>query len=983
MAEQQQQQQQIAQRFVVDIDRIRTNSGESFTSTGSSTTKVVGSIVGCRSVSGTMEDLQATGSFEHESGGGESSTMMTMTTIAKTNSRDRDGDVMDNDSEASSMMMDEEIRMATAMALAIQNNPNLTPDEIHELLGQQTPAPIAPYSSPSMTTTTAAAAAKKPASMSGAGGGGQFRGLANMFSTTNMMMDDVHSSSSHNHRTISMAASNTPRLVQGLADRARGRLQDIMMLHNNNNATTTSTSNTTTTAAAKDSTTMMTTTTTSTGTNSHHHHLSDDHNSNDNHSGSAAALHRTILGTAWKRRGGLAKFTTTSCWERRYFCLLGPVQNHLVYYAEEPPQSSDHNNNVSAAAVEPRGTIDLTQHSITVAAGHSGAPTPYAISIKNSHGETKWKICCDSHQMQITWLLSLSSCTIRHSVDSSNTNLIKAAAAASLLSDMTDLSSSVLDYTMYYPPGETGGVASTKKTSSLWSLDAAVTNDDPKRDAAAEMSTTTNTASTTTDDTTATTTTVATTTTTIWTEADHAAARAEIVAAAPRYPIIDNVPMVYLFWNIGAIVARAISPTDLFWYILIGGNVFIYRCLIEMAVDWQSLTPHIYKAPVVKPTATTAAAVASNSSGIDHHGQSSSSSSSAVDPTVTGAVAGRFIPVAGSSSIQLQNTDDVPVNAQGQHFAGWRKVSGELLKVRAHGYETTKEKVSSPGELYDCVAVDVFESPQRYPDMAPRVQLPTVEYDDDDDDDDEPPGTVKTWRAPDIFIVSIALPTDPPKMGKSSSDGGGYTVTMYYKLKASTRALLRKVTAGGYDGSSPEDQNDPRVNAVRLWEEWIRRAPSDPKFMARFKVVPLAHNLAEIGMPGWIAKYNGKPFLIKRAGVTGFIHTHPQLSCVEFDISLHPFPYLAKQGICFMKDSYFKRVLVTFGFVIEGRTDDELPETVIGCMQLCYPDPQYAIQAKDFFNGTAPRSIDTNTSTTDIDTTKKSTDTAVEDTTDS
>jgi Protein ENHANCED DISEASE RESISTANCE 2, C-terminal len=220
-------------------------------------------------------------------------------------------------------------------------------------------------------------------------------------------------------------------------------------------------------------------------------------------------------------------------------------------------------------------------------------------------------------------------------------------------------------------------------------------------------------------------------------------------------------------------------------------------------------------------------------------------------------------------------------------------------------------------------------------------------------------------------------------MGKSSSDGGGYTVTMYYKLKASTRALLRKVTAGGYDGSSPEDQNDPRVNAVRLWEEWIRRAPSDPKFMARFKVVPLAHNLAEIGMPGWIAKYNGKPFLIKRAGVTGFIHTHPQLSCVEFDISLHPFPYLAKQGICFMKDSYFKRVLVTFGFVIEGRTDDELPETVIGCMQLCYPDPQYAIQAKDFFNGTAPRSIDTNTSTTDIDTTKKSTDTAVEDTTDS
>merc|ERR1711933_300626 len=100
-----------------------------------------------------------------------------------------------------------------------------------------------------------------------------------------------------------------------------------------------------------------------------------------------------------------------------------------------------------------------------------------------------------------------------------------------------------------------------------------------------------------------------------------------------------------------------------------------------------------------------------------------------------------------------------------------------------------------------------------------------------------------------------------------------------------------------------------QVNAVRLLEEWCRRAPSDPKFQARFKIVPNAHNLKEIGMPSWIASYNGKPFLIKRAGETGFLYQHPELNCMEFDVSLHPFPYLAKQAICFMKDSYFKRVL--------------------------------------------------------------------------
>jgi hypothetical protein len=75
---------------------------------------------------------------------------------------------------------------------------------------------------------------------------------------------------------------------------------------------------------------------------------------------------------------------------------------------------------------------------------------------------------------------------------------------------------------------------------------------------------------------------------------------------------------------------------------------------------------------------------------------------------------------------------------------------------------------------------------------------------------------------------------------------------------------------------------------------------------------------------GWIAKYNGTPFLIKRPGQTGFLFSHPELSCMEFDVSLHVFPYLAKQAICFMKESFFRKTLVTFGFVIEGRTDDEV-----------------------------------------------------------
>jgi hypothetical protein len=268
--------------------------------------------------------------------------------------------------------------------------------------------------------------------------------------------------------------------------------------------------------------------------------------------------------------------------------------------------------------------------------------------------------------------------------------------------------------------------------------------------------------------------------------------------------------------------------------------------------------------------------------------------------------------------VHVENPTDPPVNSKGEHFAPWRTVPGDALMVRSHGYLTTKEKVASPGELYECVNVDIFESPQRYPDMAHRVKLPKAEFDD--------AGEQKTWRAPNIFIISLALPTDPPKLGRSTSDGGGYTITMYYRMKQDTRDILKRVTAEGYDPSSEQidDPQKSKVNAVRLFEEWCRRAPADPKFQSRLKIVPNAHNLKDIGIPSWISKYNGKPFLIKRPGQTGFLFNHPEISCMVFDVSLHPFPYLAKQAICYMKESFFKKILVTFGFVIEGRSDDEV-----------------------------------------------------------
>merc|ERR1712238_44419 len=146
---------------------------------------------------------------------------------------------------------------------------------------------------------------------------------------------------------------------------------------------------------------------------------------------------------------------------------------------------------------------------------------------------------------------------------------------------------------------------------------------------------------------------------------------------------------------------------------------------------------------------------------------------------------------------------------------------------------------------------------------------------------------------PEIFVVSIAIPTEAPRFGQSANDGVGLTITGYFKMKKETCNILRRIyddpSATDLPGSGKDIQKCT-VNGVRLWERYCQEALDDPTLQARFKFIPLA-NLEDLGCPPYIAKYSGKPVLIKRNQVTGFFNDYPSLNVMEFDISLHPFPY--------------------------------------------------------------------------------------------
>lgn len=85
-----------------------------------------------------------------------------------------------------------------------------------------------------------------------------------------------------------------------------------------------------------------------------------------------------------------------------------------------------------------------------------------------------------------------------------------------------------------------------------------------------------------------------------------------------------------------------------------------------------------------------------------------------------------------------------------------------------------------------------------------------------------------------------------------------------------------------------------------------------------------------------ISGYNGKPVLIRK---TGSLYRGPNY--IEKCIHVFKFANLAKQSIHFLS-SKCGEMFMQFGFVIEGKTDDELPEVLVGCGAINKPQEDKA-----------------------------------------
>ena len=238
-------------------------------------------------------------------------------------------------------------------------------------------------------------------------------------------------------------------------------------------------------------------------------------------------------------------------------------------------------------------------------------------------------------------------------------------------------------------------------------------------------------------------------------------------------------------------------------------------------------------------------------------------------------------------------------------FARIEDSPASAVKVRSGpDYKRNGHKVPSGASLYEPRAVDVVTSPARgrLLNVAKTLmRMPDV--------DASRRSAAASLGLPVFFVVNVLLPTKAPGVfgGGVGSEDAGVSVVFTFALREA--AALPPAT-------------DPGVRLARAF--FAGGAPG------RFKLIGFLDNLSAMGVPGILARtlesFNGKPVIVHKTGA--FFLADPDVC--ECDVNVHEFPYLVKSSLASLR-SRVRHAVLRAAFVLQGESDDELPERLLGC----------------------------------------------------
>jgi len=245
----------------------------------------------------------------------------------------------------------------------------------------------------------------------------------------------------------------------------------------------------------------------------------------------------------------------------------------------------------------------------------------------------------------------------------------------------------------------------------------------------------------------------------------------------------------------------------------------------------------------------------------------------------------------------------------------WNEVSTRFDLRVGPDYATNKKKEPAGPPLCELLGMDLVRCDTRIDNIGQYLDFPKEWVDGEGND--------KTG-SPRLFLVNVQIPTEGLGGGITSffsdiDDGEGVSLVFYFRMKAEVGAA--STPASGLFQRFCQGAPDSETDSCAAWK-------------GRFKVIVSIKDIELYGLPSFIANYNGKPVLIRSTG-----KVYRGEDYVEQDINCHAFGSVARKALGVLANK-FPSMKFNIGFIIESRSDDEMPECLLGCGSLNQPNKE-------------------------------------------
>jgi ribosomal protein L15 len=278
------------------------------------------------------------------------------------------------------------------------------------------------------------------------------------------------------------------------------------------------------------------------------------------------------------------------------------------------------------------------------------------------------------------------------------------------------------------------------------------------------------------------------------------------------------------------------------------------------------------------------------------------------------SVSKKLIPGSTMSKLHSKESDDSK-NSLGE----WANADGTTFNVReGPDYSVRKKKAPSDESMYEVVAVDVHSAERKVWHVARYYDLSKLPGGSDTAGEDYVSSSGESLSLPEILVINILCPLYAPGMFTPVVDGEGFMATIFCRLTERSRSALKsgRVTP-----------------SMKLFDRFVRESEFDGSMRGRVKFITRVGNLDELSLgaviSGLASRYNSTPCLIHDGEGAYFRGDN----YFEMDIDVHRFSALARNALYHIKQR-IPQMLGEYAFLIEGRSNDELPEQLLSSVRI-------------------------------------------------